>query len=95
MADIIPNANVNSEPTNTTQVQPTSQNATTAEAAAGANASKKDFDMNTKIDSTADLKEKAPEVWDKMMEGIAQNIISDMRKRQERLKEMMREARER
>lgn len=97
MADIIPNANVSNteSTTSTTQVQPSSQNAATAEASATANANKKDFDMNTKVSSAADLKEKAPEVWDKMMEGIAQNIISDMRKRQERLKKMMRESRQR
>ena len=95
MVDIVPNTNISPGTTNTTQVQPTSQNAATAEASATANANKKDFDMDTKISNTADLKEKAPEVWDKMMEGIAQNIIKDMRQRQERLKKMMREARER
>lgn len=97
MVDIIPNANINSSEStgSTSQVQPSSQNAATAEASASANGTKKDFDMNTKVNSTADLKEKAPEVWDKMMEGIAQNIISDMRKRQERLKKMMREAQQR
>ena len=94
MADIIPNTNISSETTSTTQVQPTSQNAATAEASATANANKKDFDMDTKISDTADLKNKAPEVWDKMMQGIAQNIIKDMRQRQERLKKMMREGRE-
>ena len=96
MVDIVPNINTgDNQAQNTTQVQPTSQNAATAEAAASTNAKKSDYDMETQISSTADLREKAPEVWDKMMEGIAQNIIKDMRQRQERLKKMMREARER
>lgn len=95
MADIIPNISTgDSQVQNTAQVQPTSQNAATAEASATANANKKDYDMETTVNSAADLKEKAPEVWDKMMQGIAQNIIKDMRQRQERLKKMMREARE-
>lgn len=68
---------------------------TTAGHAAQANKSKKDFDVDTKISSVGDLREKAPKVFDKMMEGIAMNIISKMRKAQERLKEMWREGRQR
>ncbi len=95
MVDIIPSANTNPEPVSTAKVQPTSQNATTAEASAASNANKKDFDVDTKISSMKDLQNKAPEVWDKMMEGIAQNIIKDMRHRQERLKKMWRESQQR
>jgi DNA polymerase II small subunit/DNA polymerase delta subunit B len=94
MVDLISSTNSSPEPASSSSVQPTSQNATTAEASATANATKKDYDMDMVVRSTADLKTKAPEVWDKMMEGIAQNIISQMRKRQERLKEMMRKARQ-
>ncbi len=95
MVDIIPSANTNPEPVSTAKVQPTSQNAPTAEASAASNANKKDFDVDTKISSMKDLQNKAPEVWDKMMEGIAQNIIKDMRHRQERLKKMWRESQQR
>ncbi|ADI38907.1 putative uncharacterized protein [Waddlia chondrophila 2032/99] len=98
MVDISPNTNLNAETQSAAQVQPSSQNAATAEASATANANKKnlkaEYDMDTVISSASDLKEKAPEVWDKMMQGIAQNIIKDMRERQERLKKMMRESRE-
>lgn len=95
MADIIPNiAGSNPEPISTAKAQPSSQNPATAEAAATTNASKKDFSTATEISSLSDLKDKAPEVWQKMMEGIAQKIISDMRQRQENLKKMWRESRE-
>lgn len=94
MVDIIPDANTNPEPVSVVKLQPSSQNATTAEAAAASNANKKDFNIDTKLSSVADLKNKAPEVWDKMLEGIAQNIIKDMRHRQERLKKLWREGSE-
>jgi len=47
----------------------------------------------TKIGSMAELREKAPEVYKKMMEGLAMNMINEMRRRQDRLKKMMREYR--
>lgn len=94
MSDIIPSVNTNPEQAQVTQAQPSSQNAATAEASATANASKKDFDMDTQVSSAAELKEKAPEVWNKMMEGIAMHIISDMRKREARLRELQRESRQ-
>lgn len=49
------------------------------------------YTMDTQIDSVESLKEKAPEVYQKMLEGVAQNIIGKMRKQQERLKKLMRE----
>ena len=94
MADIIPNVASTDSTSKPTQVQPNSQNAATAEASAVANKPKKQFEMSTKIGSTSDLKSKAAEVYEKMMEGLARNIISEMRERQERLKKMMRESRE-
>jgi len=96
MADNIPSFNIkSSEPISTKPVQP-AQDPTTAGNAAQANkTSKKSFDADTKISSVGDLREKAPEVFDKMMEGIAMNIISRMRKAQERLKKMWREGRQR
>lgn len=96
MTDNIPNFNIssNSEPISTKPVNP-SQDPTSAGNAAQANkTSKKDFDVDTEIKSVGDLREKAPEVFDKMMEGIAMNIITKMRKAQERLKEMWRKSRQ-
>lgn len=94
MSDINVNAtNTSADVEASAPVQPTSQNATTAGNAAVANASKKDFSMDTKVDSMKSLKEEAPEVYKKMMEGIAMSVISSMRKRQERLKQMWREDR--
>lgn len=49
------------------------------------------YTPSTGISNMNDLKEKAPEVYKMMMEGIAQNIISKMNEQQERLKKMMRE----
>lgn len=94
MADLIPNTNmhVEAEPT-TSPVQPSSQQAITAESSAMANGTKKDFSMNTEVKSLAELKEKAPEVYKQMMMGIAQNIVSKMHRNQERLKQMWREGR--
>jgi hypothetical protein len=50
-------------------------------------------DSNTVIRSLSDLKEKAPKVYDQMMKGIAQTIISQMKHSQERISEMWREMR--
>lgn len=46
-----------------------------------------------KINSLADLKDKAPQVYNAMMVGIAQNICKDMEDGQRRLKEIMEENR--
>jgi hypothetical protein len=53
-----------------------------------------DFSAATPISSMADLKEKAPELYKKMMQGLAQNIIGRMRDAQKRLKESMRKNRD-
>lgn len=45
------------------------------------------------VSSMADLKEKAPEVYRAMIQGIGMNICNEMRKHQRRLKEIMRKAR--
>ena len=91
MSDTIINTNSESI-SSSAPVQPSSTDPSVAGAAAATNASK---DMKettfTKVSSLAELKEKAPEVYEKMMQGIAQNIISEMRERQERLKKLMRE----
>lgn len=47
----------------------------------------------TKISNLEDLREKAPEVYQKMLEGIAQTIVNQIKEHQDRLKKMMEEAR--
>ncbi|MEC7839930.1 MAG: hypothetical protein VX777_07810 [Chlamydiota bacterium] len=48
----------------------------------------------TKFSSIGDFREKAPELFDKWMETISQNIIDDMKKGAERMKKAMRKNRE-
>lgn len=48
-------------------------------------------DSKTKISSMAELRTKAPEVWQKMLEGIAMNICNEMRRHQEEIKTLRRE----
>lgn len=50
--------------------------------------------MNSKqtINSIADLKAKQPELYNMMMQGIANTIINEMRDHQQKLKEIMRKA---
>jgi len=93
MPEIIPNSS-NKEPISTTRVQPSSANPATAEAAAAASGAKKKFSMGTTISSMTELKERAPEVYDKMLEGIAMTIIKGMRQHMERMKKLMRKSRE-
>lgn len=61
--------------------------------AAGANS--KEVDSLTTIGSMEELKKKAPEVYNMMMQGLATNIVNEMRRRDERLKKMWRENRSR
>ena len=92
MASIV---NPEPEPVSTTPVQPSSADPATAGNVAAANkTTTKDFTIDTQIGSLNDLREKAPEVYDKMLMGIAQSIVARMREQQERLKKMMREGRE-
>lgn len=46
------------------------------------------------VSTMADLKERAPEVYRVMMQGIGMNICSEMRKHQRRFKEIMKKARD-
>jgi hypothetical protein len=91
------NFNVSSESTSAAApVQPSSADPSIAgNVAQASKTSKKDYEMSTQVSSLNELKEKAPEVYKKMMEGIAYSIIGRMRKAQEHLKEMWRESRER
>lgn len=45
----------------------------------------------TRVNNMSDLKEKAPQVYDAMMLGIATNIINQSKRATERLKQIIRE----
>lgn len=76
----------------TAATAPSSANPTTAAAVASSN-SPAGLTTSTTINSLADLKKKAPEVYDKMMQGIAMTICNEMKAHQERLKQLMRQGR--
>lgn len=46
------------------------------------------------VSTMGDLKEKAPEVYRMMMNGIAMNICHDMREHQRRFRDILRKARD-
>lgn len=69
-------------------VAPSASNAITAGAVASSNST---ATIGTKLNSLADLKKKAPELYEKMMQGIAMSVCRDMQHHQERLKKMMRQ----
>ena len=71
---------------------PSAANAITAGAVAQSNSNSAGVTSSTTVNSIKELKEKAPEVYQKMMEGIAQNICGKMKDHQDRLKQMMRDA---
>lgn len=82
------------EPVSTTPVQPSANDPTTAAGAAQAHSGRKDFSLGTTLGSLSELKEKAPDVYNQMMMGIAYTVVKSMRQHEERLKEMWREGRE-
>lgn len=73
---------------------PSSADAVTAGAIASTQGSK-EATAATKVGSIADLKKTAPEVYDQMIKSIAWSICRQMKKQQERLKQMMDEGRRR
>jgi hypothetical protein len=46
------------------------------------------FNGSTPISSLDDLKEKAPELYNAIMQSVAMNIVNDMNDAQQRLKEL-------
>lgn len=54
----------------------------------------KNVTANTTVSSVADLKKKAPEVYNAMLQGIAIHICQEMQHHQSRLKQLMREGRQ-
>lgn len=83
--------NAAATPTPPAAAAPSSANAITAGAVAQSN-SDTGVTSSTKINSIKELREKAPEVYQKMLEGIAQNICGKMKDHQDRLKKMWRES---
>lgn len=75
-------------------VQPSSANAATAGQVAQGTQSSQPVSTMTQINSMGELKRKAPEVYEKMMEGIAMSVIQRNKEAQDRLKELWRKARE-
>lgn len=80
-----------SESVNPVQAQQSTQAAASNVKAKGGGGA---VDSSTTISSMADLKEKAPKVYNAMMQGIATQIITQMQDASNRLKEMMRKARQ-
>lgn len=76
----------------TQQAAPSSADPTTAGAIHSSNNTK--VTSATTVSSLADLKKKAPKVYNAMLQGIGMNICSEMQHHQERLKKMMQKARE-
>lgn len=85
-----------------TQDNTSSSNAVTSGATQASGAATKsgpsgtaaNYDSHTTINSMADLKNKAPEVYQKMLESIAMKICNEMRHHQENIKKMNDEARQ-
>lgn len=50
-----------------------------------------EVNSSTTITSLEELKSKAPEVWQKMLEGIGMNICNEMRRHEDRIKELRRQ----
>ncbi|CRX37798.1 hypothetical protein [Estrella lausannensis] len=51
------------------------------------------WNMQTTVHSVDQLRQKAPDVYNAMLQGIASSMVGQMKRRQDRLKEIMREAR--
>lgn len=67
-------------------------NASDPTVAAGAVSSNGEANSATTINSLADLKKKAPKVYNMMMQGIAYGMIQKMQHDQEHLTQIMKEA---
>ncbi len=80
----------------TQPVSPTSQTEGVDETAPSKEGKGKrtELDPNQKVKSLEEFAKIAPDVWKKTLEGIATNICNAMKHHQERLKKLMREARQ-
>lgn len=80
-------------PSSTTPVNstPSTQDATTASGSVQSNATSGQLDTKTKIGNMNDLREKAPQVFQKMCETIGWTICGSMRRHQDQIKKLLRE----
>ena len=69
------------------------QQAAPAGTTPSAGGSSKSFDPNAKVSTLQELKEQAPAVYKAMLEAIAQTVMSQMRKHDDRMKQLYREQR--
>lgn len=76
-------------------VQPSSPSPNPTEGETKGSVKEAGYDSKTRISSLADLKEKAPKVWEAMLLSIAQTICMNMDRANDRLKKLMREGRQR
>lgn len=53
----------------------------------------KNYNASTQIASLADLKEKAPDLYKAMLEGVGMKIVNEMKDHQQRIKELNAEGR--
>lgn len=94
MSDANPNsinAISSSSSSGVTQAAAVTTDATTAAGAASSNRDPNQVKMSDTISNLAQLREKAPTVYDRMMMGIATNICNQMKRQQERLKQTIRQ----
>lgn len=85
--------NASSSPVSTEHAQaaaPAAAGTSTAPASAPAAS----FNASTAISSMGDLEKKAPTVYKAMLEGIATNIINEMKAHEDRMKEINRKNRD-
>lgn len=77
-----------------TAAQSTSSTGTSASSTVpGTGLTAAQIDSSSSVSSMADLKEKSPEVYNAMMQGVAMKICNEMKSHQDRIKKIMRENR--
>jgi hypothetical protein len=80
--------------TASTAAQSTSSTGTSASSTVpGTGLTAAQIDSSSSVSSMADLKEKSPEVYNAMMQGVAMKICNEMKSHQDRIKKIMRENR--
>lgn len=80
----------------TDAVTPTSGGGSTTSGTEGASGPKgehENWTMKTTLSSMGELQKKAPKLYKMMMEGIAMQMINQMKRQQDHLKDIMRDAR--
>ncbi len=77
-----------------TGASPASESTASTGQAGPSGAAAAGFDTKTTVSSLAELKAVAPQVWNAMLQGIAQNICIEMKRQQDHLVEISRQARQ-